>query len=272
MTAPSTVSAERSALRPRPAGRFSRRGRLPWWAEAVLAVLAYEIYNLVQAATASKTTQAGRHAQALASVERRLHLHVEPAVNHFAVRHSWIGLGSAYYYALAHLAVTAGVLVFLWIRRPEAYVHLRNGLLSINLLALLVFWLWPVAPPRLVGHGIVDVLVHNDVLGAAHVNGNMVNLYAAMPSLHVAWACWCAAAIVTTTRTSWRYLAWLYPLMTTFVVIATGNHYLLDAVAGAALTAAVSLRPSREVSVRSGPPLARYVKVEDHVVGRTTRR
>ena len=103
--------------------------------------------------------------------------------------------------------------------------------------ALLVYWLYPVAPPRLTVSGLTDTLVTNDILGARHVHEGVVNLYAAMPSLHVAWALWCAAAIVFSFRSRWRYLAWLYPMWTTFVIVATANHYLLDALAGLAIWA-----------------------------------
>jgi PAP2 superfamily protein len=58
-----------------------------------------------------------------------------------------------------------------------------------------------------------------------------------MPSLHVAWAAWCAAALVAATRSRWRHLAWLYPAATTFVVLATANHFLADAATGLAVTA-----------------------------------
>ena len=119
--------------------------------------------------------------------------------------------------------------------------------------ANVVFWAWPVAPPRFAVPGMTDILVTHDILGAAHPHGatSLVNLYAAMPSLHVAWAAWCAVAVVTATRGRWRRLAWLYPAATTFVVLASANHFLLDAagglaVAGLGLLAASGLRsPSR---------------------------
>jgi PAP2 superfamily len=77
-------------------------------------------------------------------------------------------------------------------------------------------------------------------MGMADPHGvtSLINQYAAMPSLHVGWAIWCAAAVVATTHSRWRHLAWLYPAATTFVVMATANHYLLDALAGAVLMAA----------------------------------
>ena len=82
-----------------------------------------------------------------------------------------------------------------------------------------------------------DILVAHDILGAAHPRGatSLVNLYAAMPSLHVAWAAWCAAAVVITTRGRWRHLAWLYPAATTLVVLVSANHFLLDVTGGLAV-------------------------------------
>ena len=62
-----------------------------------------------------------------------------------------------------------------------------------------------------------------------------MNLYAAMPSLHVAWAAWCAVAVITATRSRWRHLAWLYPWATVLVVLASANHFLLDAAGGLAV-------------------------------------
>jgi hypothetical protein len=129
------------------------------------------------------------------------------------------------------------VLGFLWWRRPRLEVPLRNALVALSVVALAVYWQYPVAPPRLTVSGLTDTLVTNDILGARHVHEGLVNLYAAMPSLHVAWSLWCAAAIVLALRSPWRHLAWLYPTWTTFVIVATANHYFLDAAAGALFTA-----------------------------------
>ena len=92
-----------------------------------------------------------------------------------------------------------------------------------------------------------DILVTRDILGAAHPRGatSLVNLYAAMPSLHVAWAAWCALAVVTACRSRWRRLAWLYPAVTTLVVLASANHFLLDAAGGLAVAGLGLLAASR---------------------------
>ena len=104
--------------------------------------------------------------------------------------------------------------------------------------ANLVFWTWPAAPPRFAVPGMTDVLDRYHILGSGDAHGpdNLVNLYAAMPSLHVAWAAWCATAVVIATRSRWRRLVWLYPAATTFVVLASANHFVLDAAAGLAIT------------------------------------
>jgi membrane-associated phospholipid phosphatase len=96
------------------------------------------------------------------------------------------------------------------------------------------------APPRLSVPGIVDTLKVNDILSAGSPTGpaSLANQYAAMPSLHVAWAVWVALALVAVSPgVRLRGLAWAYPVVTTLVVLGTGNHFLLDAVAGLALVA-----------------------------------
>ncbi len=104
--------------------------------------------------------------------------------------------------------------------------------------ANIVFWTWPVAPPRFAIPGLADVLTAHNVLDSADPHGvtGAANLYAALPSLHVCWATWCAVAVVTATRSRWRHLAWLYPAATTFVVLASANHFVLDVAGGVAVT------------------------------------
>jgi len=95
-----------------------------------------------------------------------------------------------------------------------------------------------VAPPRFAIPGLVDILTTHNVLDSADPHGvtGAANLYAALPSLHVCWATWCAVAVVTATRSRWRYLAWLYPAATTFVVLASANHFVFDVAGGVAVT------------------------------------
>ena len=179
------------------------------------------------------------HAAGLWRAERWLHLDIEPSLNHLAAARPVLAETAGYYYGLAHFIVTALVLAWLWLRRQAAFGPLRSALVLATTAANVVFWTWPVAPPRFAVPGMTDVLVRDRILGAGRPHGpdSLVNLYAAMPSLHVAWAAWCAAALVAATRGRWRHLAWLYPAATTVVVLATANHFLLDAAAGLAVTA-----------------------------------
>jgi hypothetical protein len=178
------------------------------------------------------------HATGLWRTEQRLHLNVEPALNHLVASRPLLGQAAGYYYGLLHFIVTLLVLAWLYLRRRRAFPQLRSALFLATTAANLVFWTWPVAPPRFSVPGTSDVLVRYGILGAGNPHGpdNLVNLYAAMPSLHVAWAAWCAAAIVIATRNRWRHLAWVYPAATILVVLASANHFLLDAAAGVAIT------------------------------------
>ena len=236
-----TCDAPDTGVARKEAGRAEHRRinvlarRLPWWGEALIAVVFYWLYDAVQALTQSDVDEARAHGLDVVHAERSLHIWAEPDINRWATHHHWLAIVAGYDYALAHVLVTASVLAFVWWRRPRVEVRLRNGLIAMSVAALVVYWQYPVAPPRLTVGGLTDTLVTNDILGARHVHQGLVNLYAAMPSLHVAWALWCAAAIVLSLRSPWRHLAWLYPAWTTFVVVSTANHYFLDAVAGAAL-------------------------------------
>jgi hypothetical protein len=212
--------------------------RLPWWGEAFVAVAFYLLYDAVQSLTQSAASTGAAHGLDIIHAERVLHIWAEPDVNRWATGHHWISLIAGYDYSVAHVAVTGAVLAYLWWRHPRVEVTLRNAIVGMSLAALVVYWLFPVSSPRFVVPGLADTLIRNDILGARHSYNGFVNLYAAMPSLHVAWAIWSAAAIVIALRSRWRLLAWLYPCWTTFVVVATANHYFLDAAAGAALAAA----------------------------------
>jgi uncharacterized membrane protein YbhN (UPF0104 family) len=213
--------------------------RLPAAAEVAIVAAGYAGYALVRLAVRASRPAAIAHAAGLWRAERWLHLDIEPSLNHLAAARPVLAETAGYYYGLAHFIITPLVLAWLWLRRPAAFGPLRSALVLATTAANLVFWTWPVAPPRFAVPGMTDVLVRSRILGAGDAHGpdSLVNLYAAMPSLHVAWAAWCAAAIVAATRGRWRHLAWLYPAATTVVVLATANHFLADAAAGLAITA-----------------------------------
>ena len=213
--------------------------RLPAAAEVAIVAAGYAGYAVVRLAVRASRPAAIAHAAGLWRAERWLHVDIEPSLNHVAAARPVLAETVGYYYGLAHFIVTPLVLAWLWLRRPAAFGPLRSALVLATTGANVVFWAWPAAPPRFAVPGMTDVLVRYRILGAGDAHGpdSLVNLYGAMPSLHVAWAAWCAAAIVAATRGRWRHLAWLYPAATTLVVLATANHFLADAASGLAITA-----------------------------------
>jgi len=228
--------------------------RLPAVAELATIGAGYLGYALVRLAIHADRHAAFAHAAQMWQAERRMHLRIEPWLDGLAAARPALAEAAGYYYGLLHFLVTPLVLAWLYWGRPAAFGRLRSALVLATTAANVVFWAWPVAPPRLAVPGMTDILVTHDILGAADPHGatSLVNLYAAMPSLHVAWAAWCATSIVITTRSRWRHLAWAYPAATTLVVLASANHFLLDAAGGLAVTGLGMLAASRPAG--GGPP------------------
>jgi hypothetical protein len=239
----------------------SRRGALPTadavpttspgpgatvWARAarelVLLGLLYLAYSGVRLLADTQVAAAVDRATSLLHVERLLGLDVEGALNHVIAQTTWLEVGMSYWYSLLHYVVTPAVMVWMFWRHRDAYPRVRNALILASAVALLGYLLLPMAPPRLMASGYVDVLAQTARYGwwSDHASapvglGGLTNEFAAMPSLHVGWAVWVAWAVAS--RTGWwgRTLAIGYAVGTTVVVIGTGNHWLLDAVAGAVL-------------------------------------
>jgi membrane-associated phospholipid phosphatase len=233
-----------------------RRSR--WPIEVVAILLADLLYEWLRALAPGRRELAMAHGLYLRSLEplgiERLEDWLNRAVNHqLPVLADTLG----YYYVLLHVPVTAGVLAWLWLRRPGTYAQARTALFLVTIGALVAFWLYPVAPPRFTVPGTIDTVAQLSMTNssAGHSAQGLVNDYAAFPSLHVAWATWCAWAVCAATRGLRRHLAWLYPACTTFAVIVTGNHYLLDIIAGAAAVglAVLVLRPRTPDDDPGGP-------------------
>jgi hypothetical protein len=212
-------------------GAKLRWPRLHWFVELVSIALGYGVYSLIRLLV-NRDTAATDHAYSVLHLERTLGIFHELALNAFLIQHDWLVEFASYYYATAHFLVTPAVLAFIFRGHGWAYPMLRSGIVIATVGALVVYATWPLAPPRFVVAGAVDTVFDNPVIWAKGGAAEFVNEFAAMPSLHVGWAVWCAVALVVVLRSPWRHLAWLYPLTTTWVVVATANHYLLDAVAG----------------------------------------
>jgi hypothetical protein len=212
-----------------------RRGLI----ELTLMAGLYVAYSASRMLASDAFAPARERAAKLLDVEDALGIAWEATINQwFVVDHALAVFGS-FWYASTHYVVTLGMLIWLYFQGPEKYLPARRALIVATLLGLAAYLLLPTAPPRLFG-GYVDVLNLTQADGwwgadasAPKGLGSWTNELAAFPSLHAGWALW--AAIVLQRFAKWRTVkvaAWLYAAMMAFVIVGTGNHWVLDAITG----------------------------------------
>ncbi len=214
--------------------------RTRWWVEIVTVAWLGWMYDAITNLAPLRLHTALAHAQGILDLERTLHIDPELTLDRWLAGHHTLGLAVSYYYDNAHFAVTLGLLGWLWFRRVDLYRPLRNSLVLVNALAFVVFWRYPVAPPRMLG-GFTDVVEATHAVGSYHTGSlaSHANELAAMPSLHIAWAVWCTLVIWRLSARRWaRVVAVVYPCTTAIAVVSTGNHFVLDIFGGLAAIAA----------------------------------
>ncbi|MGW0733213.1 phosphatase PAP2 family protein [Streptomyces sp. NPDC002851] len=214
--------------------RRPRRPRL--WYELALIAVGYWLYSLIRNAVPEQKASALRNADWIWQAEHAIGLGFEQAVNHAVNSVTWLIVAMNYYYATLHFAVTIGVLVWLYRRHPGRYAATRTVLFVTTGVALVGFYLFPLAPPRLMsGENFIDTVLVHQTWGSMASGDlkHMTNQYAAMPSMHIGWSLWCGLTIFALARVPWaKVLGLLYPVLTLVVIIATANHFWLDAVGG----------------------------------------
>jgi hypothetical protein len=225
-----------AALAPadQPPDSVSRRPRL--WPELLVIVWLCWVYDAINNLAPLRQAVALAHARSILNLETSLHLDPEAGLVHWLARHHTVALWIGDYYDNAHFVVTLGIVGWLWWRHPVHYRPLRTSLVLTNVIAMIAFWLYPTAPPRL-----LDPARYPDVIASAHAFGSWhsgtlataANQLAAMPSLHIAWAGWSAFAVWQVFRhRRGAVLVFVYPVMTAVAVMSTANHFLSDVVAG----------------------------------------
>jgi len=237
-------------------------GRPRWWVEISITLVFYLIYSTIRnqfgsAIGGTIRDDALRNADRVIDFERALKLFHEQWIQRQFIDYDWFIRFWNIFYGSFHFAVTLGVMIYLFRRHPHRYIRMRSALASTTSVALIGFATFPLMPPRLLensisrfgggrtGYGFVDTLVDPGGLWSfdSGTLEQISNQYAAMPSLHIAWATWCAVALYPVLRRrSSRILAVSYPFMTLFSIIVTANHYWIDAVGGLiALAAGLAL-------------------------------
>ena len=233
------------------AGPLSRRIRRGFMLEILVGVGIYLLYDWLREQVTGTGAAAYDHALQIVDAEKFLGLYPEYSIQQ-AFLGGWFGEWFMafwnIYYGTIHFVIPLVALVWLYRRAPVRYVRWRNTIVFMLGISILVFWAYPLMPPRLMpAHfGFVDaaaryfnfgpqVRVHlgaDGQPGAAAIRA-YGNLFAAMPSLHVGWSTWSVLAVWPLLRRTWAKVLWaLYPVSIFFCIVVTGNHWILDAVGG----------------------------------------
>ena len=243
-----------------PAPHDSTRRRARWWKELLIVAAFYGVYSYSRnqfgsdkLGTGAEPVESFGNAVRVIRWERDLGLFREHAIQRWFLAWHWFLRFWNVYYGSAHFVVTVAAFIWLYVRNHERFPRWRNTLAFTTAHAIVGFSFFPLMPPRLLDnttryggarlaqvqhvpdYGFVDTLERDGGLWSFD-SGPMTRLsnqYAAMPSLHTAWATWCSLVMWPLVRRRWaKALVLLYPLATVFCIVVTANHYWIDGVAG----------------------------------------
>jgi hypothetical protein len=241
--------------------------------EIALLMVAYAAWQLAASLTFGGLDGAVESGLRIARLEETLGWPSGAAMQAPVLGHEWLMRAADTYYASAHITVFIITLAWIFLRHRADWPFTRTTVFLTTAACLLIQYK-PVAPPRLIPElGVVDTAERTGLSVYDAIPG--ANQYSAMPSVHIAWAAAVALLIIVIARTPWRWLAVLHPLATTWVVVVTGNHYLMDAAVAVMLLAgacAVALsipsqRPQRFVRYLERRSAAQGKRELDAVVG-----
>jgi hypothetical protein len=215
---------------------FAKR---PWTFEVALFALALIVYQASRALVIGEPSTAFENAAGIIDWEKSSGLFVETSIQEWVLNHVQLAEALNYFYLYAHWTITPLFFIWLYRRRRNVYPYVRNAFLAANGIALVVFMLYPVAPPRLVGEGFVDTLNKvSDIDLHGGVFSGWFNPHAAVPSMHFGYALMIGMVGLVLLR-SWplRLIALAYPALVFIAITGTANHYVIDAVAGGLVVA-----------------------------------
>ncbi len=225
------------------AAAFRRSGRRrlvavgPFVGEAGILVLLYALWQLAGAAPVFTAAGAYARGEWIVRVERAWHLPSEVDLQRLITPHPLLAQACNIYYATMHFAGLLALLLWLFARHRHRYSHVRTTIVLLTGSCLLI-QLLPVAPPRLLPQdGFIDVAARYGQSVYVAVQAVGPDQLSAMPSVHVGWAVLVAVAVLTTSRSRWRWWICAHPAITVFVVVATGNHFWLDGIVAVVLLA-----------------------------------
>jgi hypothetical protein len=212
------------------------------WGDALrqlfLFVLAYGVYQVVRGVVNGEQSVALTNAQHVIHLERSLGAFFEPGLQQALLNHHWLIDLANFFYLNCHIVLTSLFLIWLYVKRNENFYFVRNMFLVAMALALVGYGLFPTAPPRMItGAGFTDTIssfTHTDQ--DSSLASFLVNPYAAVPSMHIAFALMIGVPGFVLARTAAARAWWsAYPMVVFFVIVVTANHFWFDAAAGAAV-------------------------------------
>jgi PAP2 superfamily len=227
----STSSSERRSVATWWRGRYGFRMLV----EIALCGALLIIYRAIRALNKTDMRVAFTNARSVIRLENWLGLPFEDNLQSWLIDHPTLIKLLNHYYIFFHFPAAIAFLLWLYLRQPRHYIPFRNLMAFVTFVALIIHLLFPLAPPRMMT-GFVDTMREfgpniypkNAIDGAA-------NQIAAMPSLHFGWAMIEAIAVITILKSKWRWLIVLHPLLMAMSIIATGNHWWIDAAAAAVI-------------------------------------
>jgi len=224
--------------------RLLPHGWLDALRQVTLFALAYLAYRVVRGLAEGDANAAFAHARDLISLERGMHLFVEPSVQAWASGSHFVILLASWLYVNAQGPITIAALLYLYMRHNNSFYFVRNMFLIAMAIALVGYIVFPTAPPRFLPEwGFTDSVAYFTPVHVANSSASMTamfNPYAAVPSMHVAFALMIGWPLARLCRHGVVRVLWMvYPFLMTFVIVVTANHFIVDALLGA-LTAAVS--------------------------------
>jgi hypothetical protein len=224
--------------------RFPPRGWPDLLGQLLLFAGAYSLYRMVRGMTDGRISEAFANARDLIGLERGLGLFFEPAVNAWAESSEGLIDVTSWMYVNSHFTVTTAALAFIYLRRNSSFYFIRNMFMVAMGIALVLYAAYPTAPPRFLPEwGFSDSVARFTGLTAEGSSADaLYNPFAAVPSMHVAFALMLGVPLASMTGRRWVKALWLsYPALVTFVVVATANHWWFDAVTGGMTAAAAAI-------------------------------
>jgi hypothetical protein len=200
--------------------------------ELLLVVVLLGAYRYGRMLISHTPATAFHNAGEMVGWEQTLHLPNELAVQHLLMSSQWLARFANIYYFSVHFPLTAGFLIWMFIKSREQYTRIRTSMAMLTGFALLIHAAFPLAPARMLhGLGFVDTaaIYGPNVYATSPQHDSVANQFAAMPSLHFGWAVLVAVGIIRVARTPLRWLWIAHPIITLLVIVGTGNHYWLDA-------------------------------------------